>query len=97
MLGALVGNIVPRILKLVVLSGVYAKCTREALRLGIILYGFRITLDQIMLVGYEGIAYAFIIVLNTFFVGFFASRAMGLDRQSASLISSGSAYSSGES
>ncbi|WP_241685388.1 putative sulfate exporter family transporter [Taylorella asinigenitalis] len=53
MLGALVGNIVPRILKLVVLSGVYAKCTREALRLGIILYGFRITLDQIMLVGYE--------------------------------------------
>lgn len=91
LLGALVGNIVPRILKLVVLSGVYAKCTREALRLGIILYGFRITLDQIMLVGYEGIAYAFIIVFSTFFVGFFASRAMGLDRQSASLISSGSA------
>nr|WP_277710475.1 putative sulfate exporter family transporter [Taylorella asinigenitalis] len=52
------------------------------------LYGFRITLDQIMLVGYEGIAYAFIIIFSTFFVGFFASRAMGLDGQSASLISS---------
>lgn len=70
---------------------VTAVSAKQILRLGIILYGFKITLADIAFVGLGGVALAFLMVFSTFFIGLAMGRRLGLSRESAILISSGSA------
>lgn len=90
LLGAFFGNISRDIVHLFKKTNIMAYSTRQILRLGIILYGFRITINDISYVGFNGLIMAFLMVFSTFFVGFFIGRAIGLDKKSAVLISSGS-------
>lgn len=89
-IGAIVGNTMLTYTTLLKKSGTLGFATREILRLGIILYGFRITFTDIAHVGFSGILFAFLMVFSTFFIGFFVSLFFGLDKKSAVLISAGS-------
>ena len=62
------------------------------LRLAIILYGFRITVQDMYQIGWGGAAVAFTMLLSTFLLGSFLGRRLfGVDRETAILTSSGSA------
>lgn len=71
-------------------TGVIKIATKQILRLGIVLYGFKITLNDIGHVGFSGVLMAFFIVFSTFFIGYFLGLFLGLDKKSSILISSGS-------
>lgn len=89
-LGAFVGNTAHKSSKILKRSGVIGISTKQILRLGIILYGFRITIADIEWVGFAGLATAFIVVFSTFFLGYIVGNLLGLDKKSTILISSGS-------
>jgi uncharacterized integral membrane protein (TIGR00698 family) len=62
------------------------------LRAGIILYGFRITFQQIAAVGWTGIVIAALMVTLTYLIAVqIGTRLLGLDRQTSMLIGAGSA------
>lgn len=62
------------------------------LRAGIILYGFRITFQQIAAVGWTGIVIAALMVSLTYLIAVqIGTRLLGLDRQTSMLIGAGSA------
>jgi len=62
------------------------------LRAGIILYGFRITFQQIAAVGWSGIVIAALMVTLTYLIAVqIGTRLLGLDRQTSMLIGAGSA------
>lgn len=71
-------------------TGAVKVSTKQILRLGIILYGFKITLSDINSVGFSGVLMAFFIVFSTFFIGYFLGLVLGLDKKSSVLISAGS-------
>ena len=71
-------------------TGVIKIATKQILRLGIVLYGFKITLNDIGHVGFSGVLMAFFIVFSTFFIGYFLGLVLGLDKKSSVLISAGS-------
>ncbi|AJC85786.1 YeiH family protein [Campylobacter sp. RM16704] len=89
-LGALIGNFAHQNANLLKKTGVLGIATKEILRLGIILYGFRITFNDIQKAGLEGITLAFIIVFSTFFIGLILGKLFKLDLKESILISSGS-------
>lgn len=89
-LGAFFGNTAHSLVTLVSKTGVLAVCTKQILRLGVIFYGFRITMDEALSVGFGGVVSAAIIVFSTFLLGYFIGIKLGLDKKSAVLISSGS-------
>jgi uncharacterized integral membrane protein (TIGR00698 family) len=61
------------------------------LRLGIILYGFRLTFQDIGKIGAAGVLIDAIIVCSTFAIAYFAgTRLFGIDRKTAMLIGAGS-------
>jgi len=63
----------------------------KLLRLGIILYGFRLTFQDIFSVGLEGLLIDVLVIMSTFTLAWWAGhRKMGLDEQSAILIGVGS-------
>jgi uncharacterized integral membrane protein (TIGR00698 family) len=63
----------------------------KLLRLGIILYGFRITFQQIGDIGWAGILIDVLIIATTFTLAVqVGTRVFGLDRQTAMLIGAGS-------
>lgn len=65
---------------------------KKLLRLGIILYGFNVTLVQIADVGVNGIIIAIVVVVVVFALGtFIGVKFLGLDRDIAMLVSGGSA------
>ncbi|CAN5262339.1 YeiH family protein [soil metagenome] len=65
---------------------------KRLLRLAIVLYGFRITFQQIGSVGVEGLALDAIVVASTLFLGtWLGVKVFKLDRHLALLISAGSA------
>lgn len=67
-------------------------CTKTILRLGIILYGFRLTFQNLQDVGIQGILIAFLIVFSTFIFGYiFGIKVLKLDREITILTSAGSA------
>lgn len=67
-------------------------CTKKLLRLGIILYGFRLTFQNLQDVGISGVFVAFFIVFSTFIIGyFFGTKILKLDREITILTSAGSA------
>ncbi len=65
---------------------------KRLLRLAIILYGFRITFQQITTIGLEGLLLDILIVASTLILGYtLGVKVLKLDRHLALLISSGSA------
>ena len=66
-------------------------CTRQILRTGIVLYGFRLTLTQVAAVGIPAIVLDSIIVTGTIFLGLWFGKLLHLDRDTALITSTGSA------
>ena len=66
-------------------------CTKQILRLGIILYGFRLTFQQVTEIGLSAVAMDTIIVVGTLAVGLLAGRAMRMDTDTTLMVSTGSA------
>ena len=66
-------------------------CTKTILRAGIVLYGFRITFQNIEAVGLTGIATSGLVVSSTFMIGYFVgTRWLKLDKETTILTSAGS-------
>lgn len=62
------------------------------LRLGIILFGFKVSFQQITEVGWHGLAIAITVVISTLFIAYqLGTKLFKLDRQTAILIGAGSA------
>jgi len=89
-LGMMVGNSVyPRISRAAASGVTFSKQT--LLRAGIILYGFRLTFQDIASVGITGIAIDSMVLSSTFALSWWAgTRLFGLDRKTAMLIGAGS-------
>lgn len=66
-------------------------CTKQVLRWGIILYGFRLTLTQVAEVGLPAIAIDTIIVAGTIFIGIGVGKLLKMDKDTALMTSTGSA------
>lgn len=66
-------------------------CTKRLLRLGIIFYGFRLTLSDVAAVGLPAVTVDIIIVAGTLLLGLLFSQWIKLDRDTALLTSTGSA------
>lgn len=66
-------------------------CSKQILRFGIILYGFRLTFQDVMAVGLKAIVFDAIIVTVTILLGVFIGKLMKMDRSIALLTSVGSA------
>ena len=65
---------------------------KKLLRLGIILYGFNITFNELYNIGFYGFLIAFIVISVVFLVGLFVGvKVFGLDRETSMLVSAGSA------
>lgn len=65
-------------------------CSKKLLRLGIILYGFRLTFQDVVNVGVPGIVIDCIIVTVTIIGGYWLGKALKMDRDIALLTSIGS-------
>lgn len=66
-------------------------CTKRILRIGIILYGFRITLQQVFDVGMSAFVVDVIIICGTLFFGVLLGRLLKMDSDTALMTSTGSA------
>ena len=67
-------------------------CTKTVLRVGIVLYGFRLTFQNLQDVGIQGILIAFLIVFTTFIFGYIlGTKVLKLDKEITILTSAGSA------
>lgn len=66
-------------------------CSKQILRLGIILYGFRLTFQSVIAVGTEAIVIDLIIVILTLLIGIAAGKLLGMDRDISLLTATGSA------
>ena len=66
-------------------------CTKQILRAGIVLYGFRLTLTEVAAVGLPAIVVDSIIVCGTIFLGIFLGKLMKVDKDTALITSTGSA------
>ncbi len=91
LLGIVVGNTVyPRIASASACGVVFAKQT--LLRLGIILFGLRLTFQDIAGVGVAGVIIDSLVLGSTFLLSWWlGTRLLGLDRRTAMLIGAGSA------
>ena len=66
-------------------------CTKQLLRWGIILYGFRLTLAQVAAVGVPAVVVDLVVVVVTILGGVALGRLMRIDRDTALMTSTGSA------
>ena len=66
-------------------------CTKQVLRWGIILYGFRLTLTEVAAVGIPAVAVDLIVVVVTILGGVLLGRLLKMDRDTALMTSTGSA------
>lgn len=66
-------------------------CTKQVLRWGIVLYGFRLTLAQVAAVGIPAVAVDLVIVTVTILGGVLLGRLLKIDRDTALMTSTGSA------
>jgi uncharacterized integral membrane protein (TIGR00698 family) len=89
-LGMLVGNTVyPRLASASAAGVTFSKQT--LLRAGIILYGLRLTFQDIANVGISGVTIDIVVLSSTFVLSWWAgTRILGLDRRTAMLIGAGS-------
>ncbi len=90
-LGALVGNFMPRLTSGASQAGIkFAQ--RTLLRSGVALYGLNLSLQDVTQVGFSGIGIDLLMVASTLALGcFVGTRWLGMDRDSALLIAAGSA------
>lgn len=65
-------------------------CTKQILRTGIVLYGFRLTLTDVYAVGMPAVIVDTIIVCGTLTLGVFLGRLLRMDRQTALMTATGS-------
>lgn len=92
-LGMLVGNTVyPLVPRLAAASGAGVNVSKQnLLRLGVVLYGLRLTVQDIGHVGIAGVAIDALVLGSTFALAcFIGTRWLGLDRKTAMLIGAGS-------
>lgn len=66
-------------------------CTKQLLRTGIVLYGFRLTFQSVAAIGLPAIAVDTLIVAGTILLGIVAGRLLRMDRDLALLTATGSA------
>ena len=66
-------------------------CTKQILRTGIVLYGFRLTFQDVVNVGLPAVFIDIIIVTGTLLLGILVSKLMKIDKDVALLTSTGSA------
>lgn len=67
-------------------------CTKTILRLGIILYGFRITFSQIVAMGWQGVVASVLVVALTLILGYILGvKVLKLDVETSLLTAAGSA------
>ena len=67
-------------------------CSKKLLRFGVVLYGFNVTLGEIVQVGFTGIGIAFVVVCVIFCLGtYIGVKFFKLDSDVAMLVSGGSA------
>lgn len=66
-------------------------CTKQILRWGIILYGFRLTLTQVAAVGIPAVLVDLVIVTGTIFLGIALGKLLKMDSDTALMTSTGSA------
>lgn len=65
--------------------------TRPLLRFAIVLYGFRLTFQEVLQVGLPGVAIASSVIVSTLLLGYFTgTRLFGMDRDTALLTTIGS-------
>ncbi|BET97728.1 YeiH family protein [Xenorhabdus taiwanensis] len=90
LLGIIIGNTLYPLLKSTCDSGIHF-CKHYLLRAGIILYGFRLTFQQITDVGATGVLIDIIMLSSTFLMALWIGRTFfRLDRQTVILIGAGS-------
>lgn len=70
-------------------------CTKQVLRAGIVLYGFRLTFQSVVEIGLPAILIDAIIVAVTIFIGLLVGRLLKMDKDLALLTSTGSAICGG--
>ncbi len=91
----LMGMIITNILKVQIpkqYDSALAFSTKELLRFAIVLYGFRLTFNDILDVGLVGILTSFIIVFSTFVFGYIiGTKVLKIDKEIVILTSAGSA------
>lgn len=66
-------------------------CSKQILRLGIILYGFRLTFQQVLDIGGPAILMDTIIICGTLAIGLLAGKALKMDSDTSLMVSTGSA------
>ncbi|AVM51863.1 putative integral membrane protein (TIGR00698 family) [Bacteroides zoogleoformans] len=66
-------------------------CSKRILRIGIVLYGFRLTLTQVAEVGLPAVAIDAIIVTGTIFIGIGLGKLLKIDKDTSLITSTGSA------
>lgn len=66
-------------------------CTKQVLRAGIVLYGFRLTFQSVVAIGLPAILIDVIIVAATIAIGMWVGRLLKMDKDLALLTSTGSA------
>ena len=66
-------------------------CTKQVLRLGFVLYGFRLTFQQVAEIGLPAIAADLVIVCGTLLIGILAGRLLKVDGETSLMTSVGSA------
>lgn len=66
-------------------------CTKQILRAGIVLYGFRLTLTQVVAVGLPAVVIDTIIVAGTIFLGVWLGKLLKMDKDTSLMTATGSA------
>jgi len=91
LLGMLYANTVKKYFSSKIQKGIIF-CTKTILRIGIVLYGFRLTFQNLQEVGLLGVFVAFLLLGSTFLFGYiFGIKVLKLDREITILTSAGSA------
>lgn len=91
LIGMLYANSIKQYFPTYLQSGIIF-CTKTILRIGIVLYGFRLTFQNLQDVGIYGILVAFLMLASTFLIGYiFGIKVLKLDREITILTSAGSA------
>lgn len=66
-------------------------CTKQILRTGIVLYGFRLTFQQVLEIGLPAIIIDIIVIFITLLLGVVAGRLLKMDEKTSLMVSTGSA------
>lgn len=91
LMGATVANLRPSLVASLYQSGADKLAAKQILRFGVVLYGFSLSIDDILLVGFWGVGLAAFMVFAIFFIGFWLGGRIGLDRITSALVACGSA------